>query len=232
MVNRLLIVTWNVHELRSWRDGSRFGVANTVRTADLVFLQEAPEDLDKRDMPHQYTVSWLLEPSLAQPGAPMGLVISCRYPLRVKERMLFQNPGWTSTAAMSEVYSHPKGALIAEVAYPERPLRVACLHLLPPRIFGIDEESASAKAYVSAVTAQLTMSRTPLHIIAGDFNNRTRMQFFGGAGYQSATAGRSTRVSGDSHDDVLIDPSLSLVAVEVEPGPSDHHAVKVEVAVA
>lgn len=228
-MSQIKVVTWNVHETTKPDDGRHFSVSPTVDDADIAFIQEAPVSLTDSFLSHRHVASWMLEPSVSSKGDQMGLVILSRYPIRKCVRRTFPNPGWSSTESGVTLFSHPKGALIAEIDHPERLLRVACIHLLPTRIFQIDEDSEAAHGYVADVARDIHASGIALDIIAGDFNNRSRMLFFGSQGYVSATKGRITRTSGDSHDDVMVLPSLSLLGVEIDPGPSDHHAVKVDI---
>lgn len=223
-------LTWNVHEFHSAADGRKFDPEQCLRDAELVFLQEVPGDYDLRQLSYKYTASWPVEPSVNRSGALMGLAICSRFKIQSTRRILFPNPRWRSPLPEhASLFAHPKGALVAEIAHPTRTLQVACVHLLPPRIFELDEASNVALRYLSDIANHLMTKQGRLNIIAGDFNNGNRMLHFGGLGFASCTSGVATRPSGESHDDILSDGSLSLTDIKITPTPSDHFAVSTSV---
>lgn len=226
-MRNISLLSWNIHESISVRSNSRFNYAEKIEDADIALIQEAPFDFETKISEEMFVETWMLEPSVAFAGNQMGLAIVSRYPILNVERITFPNPGWRKDDVKPPLFSHPKGALLAEVEHPERTLKVASIHLLPPRIFDIGDSSDDALEYVGEVAGTLELGSSLLDLVAGDFNTEIRGEFLIHSGFRSTVLGQQTRYSGSSHDDILLSKELELIDALIESGDSDHHSVLV-----
>lgn len=220
----LKLMSWNVHECINSVTREQFDLNDQLAVADIFFLQEMPE-VRNRDFYDFYHSFWFLEPSVKYRGSMMGLGVISRFPIKNIVKLEFDNPGWIYRDDKKILKAHPKGALVMDIDHPERPLKVACLHLLPAHIFRIDEASLPAISYLNKVVEKMQKSVSNIDVIAGDFNSSVRERVFSVLGLSSLTSGISTRTSGESHDDIMISSSLRCESLYIEPSFSDHHKV-------
>jgi len=225
---QLKIASWNIHELPPTvrNEGRRWAFDSEL--PDIVMLQELSE-LHVDHWPLEYVETCMVEPSVGRPGRSMGLAIASRFPLRDVTSLLFENPGWRNDDDERPLTAHPKGALIAEVMHPSRTLKVACLHMLPMRLFGVKEESSEGVVYAQSCLSALTGCGGAFDVVAGDFNSELKQVMALTLGMAGSVGKRPTRNSGQSHDDIFLSQHLRLRSIEILPTDSDHHAVIVDV---
>jgi endonuclease/exonuclease/phosphatase family metal-dependent hydrolase len=228
---QLKIASWNIHELVPTVRNDRCRWAFDSESPDIVMLQELSE-LDVYHWPLEYVETCMVEPSVGRPGRSMGLAIASRFPLRGVTSLLFENPGWRNEGYEPPLTAHPKGALIAEVMHPSGTLKVACLHMLPMRLFGVEEDSNEGIAYVQNCLGTLADCGGTFDVVAGDFNSELKQVMALTLGMAGSVGKRPTRNSGQSHDDIFLNQKLRLRSVEILPTDSDHHAVIVDVSLA
>ena len=155
----------------------------------------------------------------------MGVAILSQLPVLSVRSVALPNPGWRIEVLNKSFSSHPKGALIANIEGPAGRFSLACIHLLPVKLFGLREDSSVALDYLRLAMAELGNQAPSIDIVAGDFNNSHRVEVMSNLGFSSSTFGRSTRVSGESHDDIMYGSRFHSSMMNIRHSESDHHLV-------
>lgn len=228
-MHKLRVMSWNVHETLCPSGNGRFSLSPSIDSSDIVFLQEAPANIESALGEFRYSERWMLEPSVNFKDKKMGLVVCSRYPLSNAKRVLFEDPGWVYDDGSRVFKTHPKGALIVDVKLPDIVIRVACVHLLPTHLFNFPDSSKEAIGYLEGSINSILEFDHDIDLIAGDFNNPNRKEYVLKRGYQSISSGVSTRDSGLSHDDILFGGRLEVGGVSILPSSSDHYLVSADV---
>jgi endonuclease/exonuclease/phosphatase family metal-dependent hydrolase len=223
---RFSIITHNAQECQGNSDLVR-PLLRVLHDDDLALVQETPSSFRFEAMRQGWHVTdWMLEPSQIFEGERMGLAILSKVEfLSVKQQKL-PKPPWRERALSLNRTVHDKGMLTVAIEVRGIVLRIANTHLLPPHVFGYSEVSVEAVDYLKSVASFIAAALDEPHIIAGDYNNQHRMNYLGALGYRSATIGRETRDTGQSHDDVLWREPVASCSVDIIPGVSDHHFVR------
>lgn len=203
-MNELSIATWNIHQAKSFDGSDGFSVSPAALASDIICIQEVPYDIPEDFMSLRHLYCWYFEQNPNPTRFFPGIGIASNHCMLNTEHCEFPAPEWSVDKRVKSVQPHRKGALICKFKLPWGQLSLACVHLLPPSIFGVDESGSEALQYLAEVADALLNSDPDLDLIVGDFNCENRMDVFGKHGFTSLTQGTPTRRNGRSHDDILV----------------------------